>query len=95
MQIAPCPPGEDSCVGSFAIFFESRDHTRFFDPLDFEMLPGVQYTISGEWQVRRWSQGDSCNQLYCDQTVQFERSFFPTELVGTRRSSWSVLKTRW
>lgn len=95
LQITPCPPGEGSCVGSHAIYFQNLFTVEPFTALDFQMLPGVEYTVSGDWQIQRWSAAAACDQLFCDQTEFFERSFVPSQLVGTSTVRWSALKSRW
>lgn len=96
LQIAPCPPDLDACVGSFAFYAQNRLQAEFFDPIELELLRGVTYTIVGEWQVQRWAPGPTdCDQLVCDQTLEYEYGFEPGGLVSTEREDWSSLKARW
>jgi hypothetical protein len=96
VQIAPCPPGAGSCVGPYAIYFENREQTSNFEPMRFELTPGVEYTVSGEWTLEQSvDEGNGCDVLRCVSNQDFGQTFFIADLVTNRPLDWSALKTRW
>lgn len=96
VQIAPCPPDATSCVGPYAIYFENREETSAFAPMRFELTPGVEYTVSGEWTLEQSvDEGSGCDVLRCVFNQDFGQTFFIADLVTNRSLDWSALKARW
>jgi hypothetical protein len=96
VQVSPCPPAASGCVGSKALYVENRLQVSDFDPIRIEVLPDVDYTVSGQWTLEQFRDGgDACDLRVCNYSQDFERSFRLDDLVGARPASWSTLKSRW
>jgi hypothetical protein len=96
VRIAPCPPDPTSCMGVFAIYFQSWDQISIFSDMTLELTPNVEYTASGEWTLKQWKDlGGGCTQLECEFSQEFSQTFFIADLVAVQPTTWSAMKTRW